>query len=279
MKIVEIRVKDGLFISFKDFNSAENLMRKLLEEFKKESGKEFKYCFGEHIEKGTDHESKVKFVIITGEFDSFLFAEFYTRVSKQNTQFEKLEAGIYTLSIRCSKEDNNDSIILEQVFPVGTKKNDIKKAFEKEIDKIQCVEDVKVLVITDPFLFKDNNQHYINFLNEFLDSLIRKLPNLEKLVFITPDTHIEEYTYNNIEKYLKENFKNLQVKKINWKEKSEFHDRLYILFTDKTNCKTIVSGTSLNGIGKRISVLFTLNEEDNREIAKIISSNYPECFT
>lgn len=105
------------------------------------------------------------------------------------------------------------------------------------------------LIIVDPYLFKDKSDDYCDLLTAIIVSA-----KASSIVVVTDKRNYDPQSYNKITRPLTQT---IQVK-----YSSDFHDRFWIA----NRSKGFYCGTSLNGIGKRISLINLLSEYDVGEI-------------
>lgn len=115
----------------------------------------------------------------------------------------------------------------------------------------------KTLVIVDPYIFpKKYDSDYVIFFDEILQKYYSKLSTIN---FVTsPDANPA------VQKKIIDLIKvgNPQIK-VKVQYSTEFHDRFWI---SPRNRKGIFMGTSLNGLGRKYTVIDYLNDDDVREI-------------
>ena len=124
------------------------------------------------------------------------------------------------------------------------------------------------LTIIDPYLFKcSGSEKKINdYIKLLSDILIQANP--KSICFITNKK--EDHFIKSIYDKIKNNMTKKSIK-VNLKHSSKFHDRFW-LASNNNEKKGFLSGTSLNGIGNKISLISYLENEDVQEIYKLIPS-------
>lgn len=149
-------------------------------------------------------------------------------------------------------QSKNYESVEEQILWKNMTDNEKTDTFSEKLRQIGS--DNNELIIVDPYLFSTSDSVYC----ELLSNIIKK-SNSKPVVVITDDRH-----------YTAESFQLVQSNvsaSIELKFSSDFHDRFWIV--DRIN--GICSGTSLNGVGKRISLLNEISEEDVKDIVEELS--------
>lgn len=118
----------------------------------------------------------------------------------------------------------------------------------------------KRLLIIDPYFFAKSTKIDVSAL--FSRLLMQISSDLEEICFITNGKKNDEKN-----KILADLDKKIKVYNVTT---DEFHDRYWI---DPDNNKGILMGTSLNGLGNKISLIDHLKERDIIEIAKLAEEN------
>jgi hypothetical protein len=126
--------------------------------------------------------------------------------------------------------------------------------FHEQFKALDFPTECKSLKIYDPYILpkKYDPDYECLFLK-----IIGYFQNIEDLTFIT-SINYNISLYNNI----KNNIKN----KISIKTTDDIHDRFWII----NDSKGILIGTSLNGFGKKYTVMNPLREDDVQDILKIL---------
>lgn len=104
------------------------------------------------------------------------------------------------------------------------------------------------LVITDPYLFPKNSD--LDYEKEIKNILLNS--HAKEIIAYVPINKLNTSLFNSVVTYLSAN--NIKLRHI---DKDNFHDRFWIC---KENRKGFVMGTSLNGIGRKISWVDLLYE-------------------
>jgi hypothetical protein len=148
----------------------------------------------------------------------------------------------------------NFNIVMEDITSPSMSINDIEKVAIKFIEKLQGAK--KKLVIIDPYFFsKSTNTDVAQLFSRLLSQISS---DLEEICFITNGRKNEARSgiLSVIDQKIKVHHVTTDV----------FHDRYWI---DPDNNKGIIMGTSLNGLGNKISLIDRIREEDVAEIAKL----------
>lgn len=107
------------------------------------------------------------------------------------------------------------------------------------------------LIIIDPYLFATDEMDYCKLLSDIIQK-----SNPKEVIVITDKTHCKDSSLQSVESNIKMH--------IDLKYSSDFHDRFWIVKRTKGIC----TGTSLNGIGKRISIINEIPDEDIKDLVK-----------
>lgn len=105
------------------------------------------------------------------------------------------------------------------------------------------------MLIIDPYFFKDDSDEYCNILASVI-----KNSKAQSVIIVTERKNYKQLSYDKI-------FGNFNVP-VTVEYNRDFHDRFWI--ADRK--KGFYTGTSLNGIGKRISLINLLSTNDMTEI-------------
>lgn len=105
------------------------------------------------------------------------------------------------------------------------------------------------LIIVDPYLFKDERDEYCNMLASVI-----KNAQAEKIIAVTECKNYSQSSHDKVT--------SIVGKEIEVKYSSDFHDRFWIA----NRQKGFYTGTSFNGVGKRISLINLLSANDVSEI-------------
>ena len=145
------------------------------------------------------------------------------------------------------------NIVMEDITSPSMSINDIEKVVAKFVGKLQGA---KKLVIIDPYFFsKSANTDVAQLFSRLLG---QASSDLEEICFITNGRKNE--ARNDILSVIDPKIRVHHV------TTDEFHDRYWI---DPDTNKGIIMGTSLNGLGNKISLIDRIREEDVAEIAKL----------
>ncbi len=144
----------------------------------------------------------------------------------------------------------------------NTRRTDYILAIQQFIDKILKG---KSLVIIDPYIFpKKCDDDYVSFLITVLSAYLKKLSSITFVTSPKFNITVQEKIFNE----LRAQNSDLTV---TLKTTDEFHDRFWI---SPRNRKGIFMGTSLNGLGKKYTLIDYVNDEDIRiilsELKKIL---------
>lgn len=144
-------------------------------------------------------------------------------------------------------QQNNLSYIIEDVlWKEMTDEQKVVK-FSMYFEKISSED--KELIIIDPYFFKDDRDEYCNILTSVI-----KNSKAQSVIIVTEQKNYKQLSYDKI-------FGNFNVP-VTVEYNRDFHDRFWI--ADRK--KGFYTGTSFNGIGKRISLINLLSTNDVTEI-------------
>lgn len=158
--------------------------------------------------------------------------------------------------------ENNNSILQEEVLLKNITNEEKLNCFSSFFSKIEAEE--KELIITDPYLFKESKNKKED--DEYCN-ILAKIIMKAKAKSIRVITNYRNYN-NDIHKKIEN--KLTQDIKIIWND--DFHDRFWI--ADRK--KGFYTGTSINGLGKRITLINLLSKDEVKII--IDELNKKECL-
>jgi len=151
----------------------------------------------------------------------------------------------------------NTEVILEHLT---TPRNDIS-AIEGLIS--QFLENIGIdeeLIIIDPYFFAPNvGVQYVSMIENILSPFLNDLRNI-KIITASHSRAFSAHTKNLVETHLTNINPSLAI---SHSTSNELHDRFWVTNNRK---KGILTGTSLNGFGRKYSVIDYLQEEDVLEI-------------
>jgi hypothetical protein len=153
-------------------------------------------------------------------------------------------------------------LINEAIISRGESQNNIIKFLHKYIEKVGID---KELIIIDPYFYASTPDiTYVDLVDLTLQKFI---PLIEVIYIITDPRKVDPILKTIIENKLKYSKPSLQIIH---KTSIEFHDRFWI---SNNREHGIITGTSLNGYGKKYSLIDRLNTSDVREIINILESS------
>ena len=144
-------------------------------------------------------------------------------------------------------QQNALSYITEDVLWKNMTNEEKVKKFATYFEKISS--EGKELIIVDPYLFNDESDDYCNMLTSIINN-----SKAQSVIVVTEQKNCRQSSYDKISM-------NLNATVI-LEDNSNFHDRFWI--SDRK--KGFYTGTSLNGVGKRISLINLLSSKDVAEI-------------
>lgn len=144
---------------------------------------------------------------------------------------------------------SNYEYVEEEVMWKNMTDDEKADVFSRNLNKIGS--NNSELIIVDPYLFTTDALDYCNLLSKIIQK-----SNSKAVIVITDKCHCKnsslQIVTNNVEA------------SIDLKFSSDFHDRFWIA----NRTKGICSGTSLNGVGKRISLINEMADEDVKEVVE-----------
>lgn len=151
--------------------------------------------------------------------------------------------------------------LLEHLVPKGATQNTIVDALHKYLDKVGIDNE---LIIIDPYFFAPTSD--TTYLSTIDLALEKYLPQVDTLHIITYPNKVDATLKTSIETNLKAKKPSLNILH---KTSNEYHDRFWI--SNKRE-RGILTGTSLNGYGKKYSLLDRLNTSDVRYIVNSLEA-------
>ena len=148
----------------------------------------------------------------------------------------------------------------EEIVARGSSQNQIIQTLHKYLDSISIDNE---LIIIDPYFFPSPNNDYIQFINNILN---KYLSNISKLVIIS----LPNFNVNTKNSFLSDFNAIKPDLNIEHKTTDIFHDRFWISGNRE---KGIITGTSLNGLGRKYSLIDRLNINDVKEIVSVLKQN------
>ena len=196
----------------------------------------------------------------------------YSKHSIEKIHNKSLQDLVMSIEIYLKKEEkikqvlknieNNNSILQEEVLLKNITNEEKLNCFSSFFSKIEAEE--KELIITDPYLFKESKNKKED--DEYCN-ILAKIIMKAKAKSIRVITNYRNYN-NDIHKKIEN--KLTQDIKIIWND--DFHDRFWI--ADRK--KGFYTGTSINGLGKRITLINLLSKDEVKII--IDELNKKECL-
>lgn len=144
-------------------------------------------------------------------------------------------------------QQNDLSYVTEEVLWKNMNNEQKANKLSSYFNKIST--EGKELLIVDPYILKDDSDDYC----DLLTAVIKK-SKADSIIIITEKRNYKNSCYNKISSKI-----NTKIKVVYSKD---FHDRFWI--SDRK--KGIYTGTSLNGIGKKISLINYIPDNDVTEI-------------
>lgn len=205
---------------------------------------------------------------LTPKKDGLNYVDLITKIAnEEDLNLKDYRIGQVTSVVQTFKDDFIDyvsehgltaliesGLLTEQVIPKGASPNNIVGALHKYLDKVGIDNE---LIIIDPYFFAPTPDiTYVSTIESVLD---RYLPKLDTIHIIT-SLKVDPTLVSTIEGALKTKKPTLNIIH---KTSSDYHDRFWI---SNSREKGIITGTSINGYGKKYALLDRLNTSDVREI-------------
>jgi hypothetical protein len=148
--------------------------------------------------------------------------------------------------------------ILEALVARGATQTNIISLLHKYLDKVGVDNE---LIIVDPYFYSDDSPAYIASVELVIGKYLGAIDNL---IIITLPDKIKAASISAIESALKDIKPTLAITS---NTSINYHDRFWISHGRE---KGVITGTSLNGFGKRYALIDRLNTTDVREIVKAL---------
>lgn len=148
------------------------------------------------------------------------------------------------------------TISMEDIASPSMAVNDIEEIFKKYVNKLVPA---KRLLIIDPYFYAENSNANTHQL--FVRLIAPVIDQLEEIHIVSNNSNGPMRTLMHTEITNKNS--NITIFDTTT---NKFHDRFWININDN---KGIVVGTSLNGIGNKISIVESINEIDTQELISL----------
>jgi len=202
---------------------------------------------------------------VTPKSDEVTYVEFVEKMHEMGI-FEKFNISQITLPVYSFREEFLEHIaehglsslfefntVMEDITSPSMSINEIEKVVAAFVAKLQGA---RKLIIIDPYFFSKSSKTDVAQL--FSRLLSQASSNLEEICFITNGRKNEAKT--DILSVIG------QAITVHHVTTDEFHDRYWI---DPDANKGIIMGTSLNGLGNKISLIDHIRADDVAEIVKL----------
>jgi hypothetical protein len=155
----------------------------------------------------------------------------------------------------------NSEPILEHFVVKGESPNKIVSAMHRYLDKVGIDNE---LIIIDPYFLTSSDSTYPNLVDQIIS---KYLSQLDTIIIITFSNNVNATVKANIELLLKTRKPTLSIV---YKTSDDYHDRFWI---SNHRANGILTGTSINGFGKRYALLERLNTNDVGDIVKSLNTH------
>lgn len=163
------------------------------------------------------------------------------------------------VSDKIGQNRKSQETLLKYLLRKSLNPTEIKDIFKEFLDSIDIEDE---LIIIDPYLFpKSRDRDYKTILLSIIKTQIDKV---NKLKVITPDKFDPDLK-DEIEIELRQLKSTITF---HHKISNEFHDRFWL-----SNKKGLLVGTSLNGVGKKYSLINNLAQSDFEELMSALKTN------
>lgn len=150
----------------------------------------------------------------------------------------------------------NRGLFEEAVVKKGEDQSAIVNWLHIFLDSIEITTE---LVIVDPYFLASGSDATL-----IQSALSPILPTLQKITLVTLPNQVNQDVLSTLRSSLSSNA-NFQI---NHQTCNDFHDRFWI---NPLNKKGFLSGTSLNGLGKRYAIIDRLQDSDTEEIIDVLT--------
>jgi len=186
----------------------------------------------------------------------------------EKDEFINLSLGQIHWDILSLLSTEQRELLLEQIITPHTNGfSSLKDFLKSELESGLRAKTFRNLIVTDPYIFpRRYDSDYQDRLIEIF-KLLKKYTSIEKVLFIVPSSNIDNRIKNSI-------FKSLEGLSVYPKFfcGDEFHDRFWIFIEKNASCSFgFVIGTSLNGIGKKITLVSIIPENDLEELCNLLT--------
>lgn len=152
--------------------------------------------------------------------------------------------------------------LLEYLVPPGTSPGDISNLIASYLSGISVKDE---LVIVDPYFYaatKDSS--YPGTVASVLSTV---LPSLKKITVVTLPNKVDSSVKASIDASLRGSNKGIVITSVT---STEFHDRFWL---NPSNGRGFLTGTSLNGLGKRYALIDYLIDTDAANVIAVLQKN------
>lgn len=156
--------------------------------------------------------------------------------------------------IKTFMQNNNLEYITEDVLWKNMSDDEKISKFSENLIKIDSKG--AELIIVDPYIFSSEQDDYCKMFASLLN-----LSKAETIIIITDERNYKKASYEKISSKMN---KDIQIK-----YSDDFHDRFWIA----NRKKGFYTGTSFNGIGKKISLINMIHPDDVKEIIDELCNN------
>lgn len=153
----------------------------------------------------------------------------------------------------------NYTMCMEDITSPSMSINEINKVIDKFVMNLN---ESKRLLIIDPYFYASSNR--VDSVATFTRLIDKISGELTEITFVTNGRKID--TKVAMHEKLKSMLPDIEINDFST---DEFHDRFWL---DPDRLVGIVMGTSLNGLGNKISLIDKLSEQDTCEIVNLVKS-------
>ncbi len=187
----------------------------------------------------------------------------------EKNEFINLSLGQIHWNLLVSSTEQSELLLEQIITPQPGGFSSLKDFLKKELESSLKAKDFKNLIVTDPYIFPRNyDPDYQAKLIEIF-KILKDYTSLKKVLFIAPSSNenIKNSIFNSLEELeIFPNFLNSQECEY------QFHDRFWIFIEETASCPFgFVIGTSLNGIGRKITLVSLIPENDLEELCNLLT--------
>lgn len=187
---------------------------------------------------------------VFSEYENKPLSELGKSLSDMGIRIEfckKIDSDTLSKILSSWADKNNFAVLNEEIMWKNMSDDEKADKFSEYLSEIGS-ENSEIIII-DPYIFSSNDEDYYNLISRILNN-----SNASNITVITDDRNFNQKCFNRVASN-----SDLQL---SLKYSRNYHDRFWIVNRSKGFC----SGTSLNGVGKRISRINYLDDDEVEDI-------------